>query len=461
MKLFFHFIVLLFIAGCVSDQASLINISKENYLPKDQLFSTDYNDPNNTYSLYFQTLSLNDNLFRIIDLALKENPLWQSKLAKVEYVRAKSGYLTDESSLKLNSSVGLMSGKENSRESGFKTQSVPDYQTNARLGWEIDILGKWSEYKKESVETVNAAVYFKEGAQLSFVYDIAKLWYQYLYLTEDLSKIEEQIRNHHEFHILHIHSYHAGLDDNESLIIMENEIKYLALEHIEKKKELSICRTALQTMLGNSLSPEIPYQVLFSKEPIPESPRKLPSTALKGRPDIMEMQSKLIAQIHRAKASHLNLYPSLSLNLNAVGMTGDLSSPFNQWKLSGGPILDIPLWNPRRMTQLRTERAKLKLLELEWKSTILNAVKDIETSLISYNSTIENWGISNNIANEYTKLVTLNKQKYNVGILSKIDLLKSINVNITKIRKASAVKLSCFYTFLDLSKNLGINWANN
>ena len=113
------------------------------------------------------------------------------------------------------------------------------------------------------------------------------------------------------------------------------------------------------------------------------------------------------------------------------------------------------------MTQLRTERAKLKLLELEWKSTILNAVKNIETSLISYNSTIENWSISNNIANEYTKLVTLNKQKYNVGILSKIDLLKSINVNITMIRKASAVKLSCFYTFLDLSKNLGINWANN
>ena len=33
-------------------------------------------------------------------------------------------------------------------------------------------------------------------------------------------------------------------------------------------------------------------------------------------------------------------------------MGGDFSSPFTQWKINGGPVFDIPIWDPKRKTSL-------------------------------------------------------------------------------------------------------------
>ncbi len=459
LKFYLYFVTICLLNGCVSSGLKKFNPSKEAKFPPDHLFSINSKEQNSSDNLFFQTLGLSPEIINLVDKALKENPGWLAQLAKVDEVKESVGLLTDDIKPKFNSSLGWLPGRESTRESDFKTSKTPELKSKAVLGWEIDLWGKWSARKKEADHAIINETHIRDGAKLTLIYEIAKLWYQYEFQTEDLSCVENLIKNHHEAHILHLHKYHAGLDGNESLIVMENEIKQLVLEYNRVKSKKAVYKTGLQTILGGTLDYNFSNVRIFSNEPIPDLPKKLPSIALRGRPDILASYARLMAQSQRAKASILNLYPSLNLNFTGIGMTGDLSKPFDQWRLNGGPIIDIPLWSPKRKTQLAIDQQKLKILELEWKKTILNAVRDIESALINHQSLIENLAISENLKEEQFKVYKLTEHKYHAGLISKIDLLKKYNEYEQARRNAISIKLSSFLSFIQLAKSLGINWA--
>lgn len=458
MNIFLYFVFLLLLTSCVTSKITVPASDLEAGLPPDHQFSLVSNENNSSNDLFFQSLDLNDEIFELIGIALKKNPGWMARLARIELARAKVGYFIDESKAQFNTSVEWAPGKENTRDSKFQTQHTPEWRSRANFGWEFDLWGKWTAHKKEAQQFIDAEIYTQEGAQLILIYEIAQLWYQYAYLEEDLSLIKNQIQNHQEFHILHLHNYHAGLDSNQSLITMENEIKTLVIDYNQKKRELEICKIQLSSLMGDPLDFNASNTVLFSQEPIPLPPARLPSHALKNRPDILEAQARFIGQSQLAKASMLNLYPSINLNLTGLAMTSDLSKPFEQWKVSGGPILDIPIWSPQRKTQLSVDQKKLKVMELVWKETILNAIQDIEASLITHQSFLEDFKVSQSVEGESLKLLNLITYKYEAGLLSKIDLLKKMNIAEQAKRKANAAQLKCFFSFFNLSKSLGINW---
>ena len=43
-----------------------------------------------------------------------------------------------------------------------------------------------------------------------------------------------------------------------------------------------------------------------------------------------------------------DLYPSLSFQTSGFILSSNLSEPFEQWKASIGPVLNLPIWNPRK-----------------------------------------------------------------------------------------------------------------
>lgn len=459
LNIFLHFVTCFLLTSCVSNKVNDFRSNIETDFPPNDQFSLPSNEQNKSNNLIFQSLGLNHQLFNLIEQALKENPGWLVKLAKVDLARAKAGHHTVKSKLKMNSSLSWISGKERTRESKFKTQKVPDWHSRGNIGWELDLWGKWDAHRKEAESYIDAELYIQKGAQLTLIYEIAKLWYQNAYLKEDLLLIKNQIRNHHEVHVLHLHNYHAGLDDNQSLITMENTIKLLVLDYNQKKRELMVCQTQLGSLIGNPLDFNDSNTVQFSEEPIPHSPHNLPSNALKNRPDILEAQARFIAQFQHAKGSSLNLYPSINLNLSSITMSGDLSKPFEQWKVSGGPVIDIPIWSPQRQTELRVAERKLKVMKLEWKNTVLKAVQEIESSLIIHQSLSEDLKIAQNLESKYSQIEKLTANKFNSGLVSKIDLLENISASIEAKRETSASKLNYIFSFFNLSKSLGINWG--
>ena len=101
-----------------------LNLTKATFssanIPDINLFSLDIEDNNDSKNITFHSLGLGAKIENFIDLVLKENPGWITKLAKMEEVRAGLDFYTNSSRPNFRSSLGWLHGKEKTRESDFK-----------------------------------------------------------------------------------------------------------------------------------------------------------------------------------------------------------------------------------------------------------------------------------------------------------------------------------------------------
>ena len=460
MRFYLYFLFIWLVSSCVNHKNDDLKYSPESKLNYNHQFSLSTEDNNVSLELSFQSTIKNRDLHDLILKALKENPSWHAKLAKLDLVKSKSGFRTDGSKPFSKGSIGLNQGKEKSKITNFQTSRTPRWESSAMYGWEVDLWGKWNERKKESAKFIEAEKHVLEGAKLKLIYSITERWLMACFLKEELAIATRQIRDHHEAHILHLHKYNAGLDDNISLIKMETQIKLQVLEHNRIKQDLDICMIQLGTLLGSPLDGNLSEIPNLSSLTLPSLPSLLPSRLLQGRPDILAGQLKVYAQAHRINASRLNLYPSLNLNLSGIGMSGDLSDGFEQWKFSGGPVIDLPILSPKRRTQLRIDEASLKMIDLEWKASLLRAVKEIETATINHQSNVEDFKISRNLVDEFTKIYEIFDLKFQAGLISRIDLIQEMNRLNESKRTSLNYRSNYWKSFLILSEGLGINWLD-
>ena len=460
MLIYLYSATCLLLSSCVIKDNDLLKHEHDpnKFIGSD--LSLETNDTEVKSDITFQSIFTSKDLNLLIAKALNESPSWHAKLAKLDLVISKNGYLNDDSKPSLNAATGWKPGKEKTQTTELQTSRISEWGTTATYNWELDLWGKWKERKKESAKFIEAQQHILEGSKLKLIYSIADRWLTACFLKEDLSILTTQIRNHHEAHILHLHKYNAGLDDNTSLIDMETQIKLQVIDHNRIKQDLETCLIQLGTLLGSPLDANLSDIPSLSSLTLPNLPSLLPSRLLRGRPDIMAGQLRIYAHAHRVNASRLNLYPSLNLNLSGIGMSGDLSGGFEQWKFSGGPVIDIPILSPRRRTQLKIDDASLKMIDLEWKASLFQAVKEIETATINHRSNEEDYKISQNLVDEFIKAHEISNLKFQAGLTSKIDLIQQIN-RLNEIKRESLSHRSkCWKSFLFLTEGLGINWLD-
>ena len=460
MILYLYFVLYLLLCSCVIRDNELLKTQQKisDSIGGDLSLKTTHPDVEGNVT--FQTIFTNKDLNFLITKALKESPDWHAKLAKLDLAISRNGYYTNDSKPTLNVSTGWKAGKEKTKATELQTSRIPEWGTTATYNWELDLWGKWKERKKESAKLIKAEKHILEGAKLKLIYSIAERWLMACFLKEDLAIMTTQIRNHNEAHILHLHKYNAGLDDNTSLIEMETKIKLQVIDHNRIKQDLRTCIIQLGTLLGSPLDGNLSDIPNLSSLTLPNLPSLVPSRLLRGRPDIIAGQLMIYAHAHRVNASQLNLYPSLNLNLSGIGMSSALSDGFEQWKFSGGPVIDLPIISPRRRSQLRIDEASLKMIDLEWKTTLLKAVKEIETATIKHRSNVEDYKISQNLVDEFIKAYKISNLKFQAGLTSKIDLIQQID-RLNETKRTSLIHRSKYWkSFLFLTEGLGINWLD-
>jgi outer membrane protein TolC len=256
---------------------------------------------------------------------------------------------------------------------------------------------------------------------------------------------------------LHLHRYHAGLEDNSSIIEMEISLKLLASEYNLLLQNFEQAKITMITLLGSN-NVKVPEPPALSDAILPSFPSFPHSSVLRDRPDILAGENKIRALVSHLNASSLDLYPSIGIDLTGVGMSGDLSKPFAQWKLQGGPILDIPLWSPKRKLKVAEDKAKLRAAELDWKTQILKGIEEIEKSKIRHLHASEELELSQNVTDQFNDLAKIAMQKFEVGLTSKIDFIK-MKIRWTAQKRTSLQKrYDLWVSVLDLGKSLGVSW---
>ncbi len=155
--------------------------------------------------------------------------------------------------------------------------------------------------------------------------------------------------------------------------------------------ETGLARTAnlLAVLLGRP--PGSLDGKLEALEPLPELPASvavgIPADILRRRPDIRRAERDLAAQTARVGAAEAELYPSFTLG-GSIGLdalsAGNLFSSDSR-SSSFGPRINLPIFTGGAIrSNIRIQSARQESALIEYRSTVLTALQEVEDVLTAY-----------------------------------------------------------------------------
>jgi NodT family efflux transporter outer membrane factor (OMF) lipoprotein len=135
---------------------------------------------------------------------------------------------------------------------------------------------------------------------------------------------------------------------------------------------------ALDAMLGSSARlPVVPAVVGIG----------VPSTLARRRPDVREAEANLHAATANVGIAVASFYPDISLT-GSFGLRALDASYLTNWAsafYSFGPSVSLPIFQGGRLTSaLRLARAQEAAAVLNYRGTVLNALREVEDALVAY-----------------------------------------------------------------------------
>ncbi|MFI4982809.1 MAG: efflux transporter outer membrane subunit, partial [Nevskiales bacterium] len=126
----------------------------------------------------------------------------------------------------------------------------------------------------------------------------------------------------------------------------------------------------------------------------PAVPMELPSAVLQNRPDIQQAERELAAATAQIGVAEAERFPSLSL----TGSTGLASSQLDQllrhsnWTWNAGASLSAPIFEGGRLqAQQRAAEAAAQQSDLQYRKTVLQALRETEDALQGYAAQIQHY----------------------------------------------------------------------
>ena len=250
MRKVYLFLGLTLFGGCASRE--ITDINPTTYLPEDKSFTLS-GDSNlsNTSIPSFSEIFPDNTLVSLIRTGLHESPDWKAKLAKLEVVKTSSGLSLTESKPSLSTKFGWIEGKEKTRESNFQTSNVPNLQSAALFNWELDLWGKWKLIKNSSIMHLEEETYLKDASKISFIHEIAEVWFLIAAKQEKLQILQTAIASQEKTLEFYQQRLNAGLDDNVTFMRQSVVLDQLKLERAKVLREQEVSKIKINSLTEN------------------------------------------------------------------------------------------------------------------------------------------------------------------------------------------------------------------
>jgi len=134
----------------------------------------------------------------------------------------------------------------------------------------------------------------------------------------------------------------------------------------------------------------------------------IPADLLRNRPDIRVAERSYYAAFRDVAAARADLYPQLSLSgtITATSLSGAGSTDY-----FFGPALTFPILpNTARSATVDQRESLVRQAHTRWKLTVLEAIRDVETSLAEYGAALSAQRAAQETVRLYQEVVTLTRQ---------------------------------------------------
>jgi NodT family efflux transporter outer membrane factor (OMF) lipoprotein len=348
------------------------------------------------------------------------------------------------------------------------------YDVGFDAAWELDFWGKFRRAVQAGVAGLEASIADYDDNLVFLTSEVASTYINLRASEERLGVAQDNIKIQTESLRLAQAQYDAGavteLDVFQSKALLRStEATIPGFE-----SDIRQAKNALAILLGK-LPGEID-SMLAGPGKIPQIPADIavgvPAELMRRRPDIRLAERQLAAQSAQIGVAKADLYPSFSL-FGSIGYTtaGSTSSPQsrnaglselfknNSLGYSVGPSITWNLFNYGRISNsIRVEDARFQQLAVDYQSTVLQAVQEVEDAMTAYLRTRDQVVLLADAVAAYKNSVGLSSLQYKEGL---VDFQRVLDAQQNLVRQQDnlvATTGNVALNLISLYKALGGGW---
>ncbi|OXC72304.1 efflux transporter outer membrane subunit [Caballeronia sordidicola] len=269
------------------------------------------------------------------------------------------------------------------------TAPVSLFQDGFDASWELDLFGR----VRRSVESANAqtesAIENRNDALVSLEAEVAQTYSQ-LRGAQLLKRITlAEIDSEQQILDLTREQARVGLTSQSDVESATAQVGSLQAQLPQFDAQIAQAMNGLAVLTGSApgaLDEEL--EAPGAVPPVPPSvPVGLPSTLARRRPDIRRAESDLHAATAEIGVAVAQMYPDVSLT-GTIGTRATQAKYLAHWSSlfwTAGPSISLPIFEGGALrANVRIAKAQAGQAALQYRSTVLKALQDVDNALVSY-----------------------------------------------------------------------------
>jgi len=252
--------------------------------------------------------------------------------------------------------------------------------------WEFDFFGKNRAALDAALGSANAAQADAQAAQVLLASQVARSYFQWLRLNEQITVARRTLAQREETLKLVQDRVNAGLDTQLELRQSQGGLPEARLQLEILNEQQALARHALAALVseGNkSVALTVPSQAAIKNIAITST---IPADLLGQRADIAAARWRVEAATSSVQSAKAQFYPNVNLvafaGFSSIGLDKLLQSGSQQWGV--GPALRLPIFDAGRLRAgLRGKTAELDAAVESYNSAVITAVREVADQIAS------------------------------------------------------------------------------
>ncbi|MDE2060143.1 MAG: efflux transporter outer membrane subunit [candidate division NC10 bacterium] len=418
--------------------------------------------------------SLNDpELDSLIDRAIASNLDLEIALDRVQEARTQEVVVLGGALPEIGASLGGAAGTGSNLARGRVSGPLVAAENTGHLNhvthiagfdstWELDLVGKYRRAIEAAEYDTQAAIAARNNVLISVIADVARAYTDMRVGQMRLAVVQKIITSAEAYSKLTQERYNYGITNELDARLAERQLASFEAEKAPLVAQIHAAQYVIAVLLG--VFPEDMANELEKPGMVPFSPDKietgLPISLLRRRPDIQEAEREVAAATARIGEAEADLFPHVSL-LGGVGIQGkglgkDLDAGFI-WSV--GPSVSWSLLDFGTLDAL-VDKADLRTKEklAQYKRTLLNAVREVDTSIAAYKAQIKRLASLEKALAASQRAVSLATQRYDRGLTDALNVVDSERQEYELEAQYVSAQQNVAEEFIRLYKALGGGW---
>lgn len=343
------------------------------------------------------------------------------------------------------------------------TAPVSLYQYGLDASWELDLFGRVRRSVEQARARAQAQSAALDDALVVLESEIVQAYIQLRGAQALEASQEDNIRAATEELNLTQRRQQNGLTTELDVDQARTQLNEAKRQLPTYDKQLQQAMNTLSVLTGQN--PGALDDELRTVQPLPRIPNVVgvgvPAALARRRPDIREAEANLHAATAGVGVAVASFYPSISLT-GSLGLRALDASYLTNWAshfYSAGPSISLPIFSGGQLSSnLTLARAQQQEAALNYRGTVLNALREVEDALVAYRTDRAARDLLQDTLDSAQLTWTLSKSQYQNGLASFIQVLDAERTVLTDRQGLVQADVQLVNDIVTLYRALGGGW---